>query len=465
MWYYLKAVPKRKRKNHIRKFRDNYEDFEIPNVVLDSEDDVYYNIAEGADFVDLGLPSGTLWGKYNVGASKETDAGLYFQWADIKGYPENMVGNIGTKKPFNWTDYKYGTNPNALTKYNEADELTRLQSRDDAAKEILGGSWTLPTSTQITELLENTTQEWITVNGVNGVVFDGSNDKSIFIPSTGYCTSSRVNQKDSHVLVWGKDLGSSNQYGTCLDGVSDNIRLNQYHRYVGLNIRGVRTRKNNTPKPYINKGELIVTYFQNKDRGIGNNDAFKLFYHPVNPNTGEYIMGSDVFSKIVIDEEEVPLSSIYEHGSNTQEYGLYTMSKGEVHTVVYTLKNPELLGLDIESHYQQVGEYVPETLKDFGASFSFCTDIISVTVPNTVKKIGNSTFEGCSLTNIILPSSVTNIGVAAFLNSDLQNIELNSTPTIGNNAFCNCPLDGGCEADLLAINPNALDCSFNNPNI
>ena len=36
----------------------------------------------GYDYVDLGLPSGTLWATMNVGASKPSDYGLYFQWGD-----------------------------------------------------------------------------------------------------------------------------------------------------------------------------------------------------------------------------------------------------------------------------------------------------------------------------------------------------------------------------------------------
>ena len=34
-------------------------------------------------FIDLGLPSGTLWATANVGASKPSDYGLYFQWGDV----------------------------------------------------------------------------------------------------------------------------------------------------------------------------------------------------------------------------------------------------------------------------------------------------------------------------------------------------------------------------------------------
>ena len=39
----------------------------------------------GYEYVDLGLPSGTLWAACNVGASKPSDDGQYFQWGDTQG--------------------------------------------------------------------------------------------------------------------------------------------------------------------------------------------------------------------------------------------------------------------------------------------------------------------------------------------------------------------------------------------
>lgn len=46
----------------------------------------------GYEYVDLGLPSGTLWATCNVGASKPSDYGLYFQWGDTIGYPKDQIG-------------------------------------------------------------------------------------------------------------------------------------------------------------------------------------------------------------------------------------------------------------------------------------------------------------------------------------------------------------------------------------
>lgn len=37
------------------------------------------------DFIDLGLPSGRLWAKWNIGGEKETDFGLYFKWGKTEG--------------------------------------------------------------------------------------------------------------------------------------------------------------------------------------------------------------------------------------------------------------------------------------------------------------------------------------------------------------------------------------------
>lgn len=46
----------------------------------------------GFEYVDLELPSGTLWATCNVGASKHSGFGLYFQWGDTNGYAKDQVG-------------------------------------------------------------------------------------------------------------------------------------------------------------------------------------------------------------------------------------------------------------------------------------------------------------------------------------------------------------------------------------
>ena len=43
----------------------------------------------GHYYVDLGLPSGTLWAYTNVGASRPEDYGNYFAWGETESYDEN----------------------------------------------------------------------------------------------------------------------------------------------------------------------------------------------------------------------------------------------------------------------------------------------------------------------------------------------------------------------------------------
>ncbi|MBO4370001.1 MAG: hypothetical protein J5808_01395, partial [Paludibacteraceae bacterium] len=85
---------------------------------------------QGHDYVDLGLPSGTLWATCNVGANTPEEYGDYFAW-----------GETTLKSNYEWSTYKYGTY-NQLTKYcyksdygknGFTDTKTTLDAEDDAA--------------------------------------------------------------------------------------------------------------------------------------------------------------------------------------------------------------------------------------------------------------------------------------------------------------------------------------------
>ena len=81
-------------------------------------------------WIDLGLPSGTKWACCNVGASKPEDYGDYYTFDEAQVYD-------------------------------------------------------LPSLDQINELLNQTTSEWTTENGVNGRKFTDSNGNSVFLPAAG----------------------------------------------------------------------------------------------------------------------------------------------------------------------------------------------------------------------------------------------------------------------------------------
>ena len=194
----------------------------------------------GYGYVDLGLPSKTLWATMNVGASKPSDAGLYFQWGDTVGYAKDQIGK---DKQFNWANYKWsidGSSSN-FRKYNTAGDSLKLE--DDAANANMGGSWHMPTSDQIRELINETTNTWTTQDGVNGRLFTSKIDtsKSIFIPAAGNALDGSLHDSGSYGDVWSSVLSTNNVIsGQYLDFGSGYVRLySSYVRCNGFSVRGV----------------------------------------------------------------------------------------------------------------------------------------------------------------------------------------------------------------------------------
>lgn len=142
------------------------------------------------DCVDLGLASGLLWAKYNMGATEPTDRGNYYAW-----------GETSTKKKYNGSSYKhfktddYG-NVKKIYKYNEGDGKEVLDLEDDAARANLGVGYRIPTKTDWEELLEDCKWEAFTVTlpieldpaqkkSVARWKVTGPNGNYIILPATG----------------------------------------------------------------------------------------------------------------------------------------------------------------------------------------------------------------------------------------------------------------------------------------
>ena len=211
-----------------------------------------FNNTNGFSYVDLGLPSGTLWATCNVGADKPSDFGLYFQWGDTVGYSNHQIGLGDGQKKFasDWSDYKWLRNDaftnyrNAFIKYrNSGHILDILDLEDDAANVHMGGSWHIPTPSQIQELIDNTTTSWATQDGVNGRLFTSKTDtsKSIFIPAAGYAWDGSIHYSGDNGYVWSSMLSSSNvDFGQNLSFGSDDAYLGGYgNRCGGFSVRGV----------------------------------------------------------------------------------------------------------------------------------------------------------------------------------------------------------------------------------
>lgn len=138
----------------------------------------------GHEYVDLGLPSGTLWATCNVGAKVPEGYGDYFAWGEIKPKEVNDKSNYQYLMGRDSTFTKYCCNSlygnNGFT-----DSLTILMPEDDAATANWGSDWQTPSKEQWDELLDNTTNKWTTQNGVNGLLLTGKSGQVLFIPAAG----------------------------------------------------------------------------------------------------------------------------------------------------------------------------------------------------------------------------------------------------------------------------------------
>lgn len=148
------------------------------------------------DYVDLGLS--VKWAICNVGASNITDGGDIFAWGETR-----------TKNEYNWDNYKwtlsarydltkYCTKPKYgyyiygeytdggmsvdidLIDFRFTDNLTTLESSDDAATVNWGSKWRMPTNEEFEELRNKCKWEKVNFNGYIAYKVTGPNGNSIF---------------------------------------------------------------------------------------------------------------------------------------------------------------------------------------------------------------------------------------------------------------------------------------------
>jgi len=198
------------------------------------------------EYVDLGLPSGTLWATCNVGADNPEDYGLYFAWGETVGYTQDTSDG----RRFNWASYQLcNGSERALTRYcydssygynGFTDTLTELLPENDAATANWGANWRMPSKDQLIELKTNCTWTWTTRNGKNGYEVVGPNGNSLFLPAAGYRGSSLYDVGEDGEY-WLRTLSTSTPgYAYHLNFISNYVDWANFSRYMGRSVRPVR---------------------------------------------------------------------------------------------------------------------------------------------------------------------------------------------------------------------------------
>lgn len=158
---------------------EDEEYFVKPYVIADGK--YYYGKGGDDRWVDLGLPSGILWAKYNVGACSPEEYGDYYAWGEIEVKNHYTFGNY-THCMWNseyeyWQSIKIGKDISG-TKY-------------DAAHVKWGDGARMPTDDEIREIVYGECHlEEGTLNNVKGVYCIGPNGNSIFLPFAGIYNNS-----------------------------------------------------------------------------------------------------------------------------------------------------------------------------------------------------------------------------------------------------------------------------------
>ncbi len=215
----------------------------IPHVVLfeDTKKLVYASASKdpfnGHEYVDLGLPSGTLWATKPI--TNENDEVLYFQWGDTEGWTAEQVQNgektfAGDGSDYKWQEGEFACDGSTMTKYNPTDDKTVLDLEDDAAHVHMGGDWHMPTKEQYEELIANTYSIWTTQNGVYGRLFTTDYHGSVFIPAFGYVYNGSLNHDGSEGYVWSSSVNEFLNYAWYLY-----FTINSDYRSNGLCVFGV----------------------------------------------------------------------------------------------------------------------------------------------------------------------------------------------------------------------------------
>ena len=192
------------------------------------------------EYVDLGLPSGTLWATCNVGADTPEGYGDYFAW-----------GETQPKDVYTWSTYQYCMGSwNSMTKYctnsdygynGFTDNLTTLLPEDDAAAANWGNGWRMPTKEEFEELCNNTTVTWTQQNGVKGRLFTASNGNSLFLPAAGSRWGGGLDLAGDRGHYWSSSLATGGPYyAWYFYFSSDFTYVYSYNRYGGQSVRAVR---------------------------------------------------------------------------------------------------------------------------------------------------------------------------------------------------------------------------------
>ena len=204
--------------------------------------DVNKNLTFKAEAVDLGLPSGLLWSKFNLGAEVEEGYGAYYAWGELEPKNDNF---------YDYAHYKWCEgSDDTMTKYciredwGKVDNILQLEPEDDVVAVKLGDGWRMPTKAEQDELRAYCTWKWTTRNGVPGCeVTSTINEATLFFPAAGAKVG--FGGPGSSFSSWSSTLSiGHSRFASVLCGDGMSFTEGGAYRCHGHTVRPVKEGKN-----------------------------------------------------------------------------------------------------------------------------------------------------------------------------------------------------------------------------
>ena len=247
--------------------------------------EVKYDEARADTAVDLGLPSGLKWAKFNIGANAPEEHGGYFAW-----------GETTEKNVYSWGWYlcqqsECGTWADPFIKNYQSAGTYILGPAYDAAHIQWGGRWRMPTQDDLNELKENCSCEKTTVNGVSGYRYTGWNGNSIFLPDGQIKNGPNLTSDLFKCAYWTSYcMCISHSYSQQASAFAPNGNQYKIDRAYGLAIRPVNDAStgSNIDGYVVHRTDGAVDYYTFQE--VDHIEAYlEKEYDPNAPSDGDYI--------------------------------------------------------------------------------------------------------------------------------------------------------------------------------
>ncbi len=238
-------------------------------LVIDAISSPFYTICLGSgnaigghEYVDMG--NGLKWATTNVGANSPEEYGDYFAWGEVAAkdnYTWATYAHMESGQP-DWkyiNKYTFADNQKEAIWYDwdtfkgdkgdgvEHRDLASYDYEDDAAREIWGSTWRIPTDAEWTWLRENCDWTWTAdYNGTGkaGMVVtskvSGFEGNSIFLPAAGFRYGTDLKYVGSNGDYWFSSLHEHySDFAEIVYFHSGVVNWSIGNRFYGMSVRPV----------------------------------------------------------------------------------------------------------------------------------------------------------------------------------------------------------------------------------